>query len=285
MPYVKADPFDIQLADGQDFGTDVLQPLARLPLKYTPGQPSRWLNLGDGWLVVDRLDKVTTKHPRWEGTIQRVFNNEHPYESGPNHPSSPLNLSPETGLGEHVAFLYDESSKLLWLQRDRRVCGKLLFGDYLRSMVPVSFSLVIRLRTDALKRARKLKVVRAISFAYLTRDSNNPQGSLEKLLAKFSGYGAARIEIKLTPQRRGALDPSSKQLITDVAAEIEDDPEAIGKATVSGRMSDDDESDTIIDMIRDRMSLSTNIAANRTRDAGRLIGAVRGIWSANRDKV
>lgn len=285
MPQVKADPFDVQLANDQDFSTDVLQPLAKLPLIHMDGQPSRWMDLGDGWLVVDHLDRIGGKYPRWEGAIQRVFNNEHPNHSGPHRTTAPLKLDPADGLGEHVAFLYDEESKLLWLQRDRRVCGKLYFGDYLRALVPVSFSLVIRLRTDALKRARKLNAVRGLSFAYLTRDSNKPKGSIEKLLARFSGFGAARIEIKLTPVRGGTLDPSVKQVVADVASEIEDESDVIGKATVLGRMNEDDERDMFIDLLRDRAPMSFNIPANRTRDARRLIAAVREIWSDNRDKV
>lgn len=285
VPQVKADPFDVQLADGETFADDVLKPLAALPLAYVKGRPSRWQDLGDGWLVIDHLDQIGGKYPRWEGAIQRVFNTEHPYHSGPNRKSQPLALGADEGLGEHVAFLYDEETNLLWLQRDRRVCGKILFGDYLRELVPVSFSLVIRLRTDALKRARKLHKVRSFSFAYLTRDSNRPKGSIEQLLARFSGFGAARIEIKLTPERGGTLNPSVKEVVQDVASEIEEESDVIGKATITGRMDEDDERDTFIDMIRDRIPMSVNIPANRTRDARRLIAAVRDIWSANRNKV
>lgn len=285
MPQVKADPFDVQLANDENFATDVLQRLAALPLEYVEGQPSRWQDIGDGWLVMDHLERIGGKYPRWEGAIQRIFNTEHPYHSGPHRKSGPLALKDDEGLGEHVAFLYDEAANLLWLQRDRRVCGKLHFGDYLRDLAPVSFSLVIRLRTDALTRARRLREVRNLSFAYVTRDSNKPKGPIEKLLAKFSGFGAARIEIRLAPMRGGTLDPSVKQVVEDVASEIEDDPHAIGKATVVGRMDEEDERDTVIDMIRDRANMYFNIPANRTRDAKRLIAAVREIWSANRDKV
>ncbi|MDQ1446774.1 MAG: hypothetical protein QOI20_3238 [Acidimicrobiaceae bacterium] len=286
MPTVKADPFDVQMTDEQEFGLNVMEPLSGLPLDYEIGKPSRWQDLGDGWLVIDRLAQIAGKYPRWEGAIQRVFNTEHPNEAGPNHPTQPLQLAAEKGLGEHVAFLYDETSRLLWLQRDRRVCGKMHFTDYLRTMAAVSFSLAVRLRKDSVKRARKLRSVRRLEFAYLTQESHQAKGSLEELLAKFTGYGAARIEVTLTPVRGGTLNPSVKHLVDGLATEIDDKTGGVRKALVSGRMTaDEDEDDTLIDMLRDRTPMSTSVAANRTRSADRLIAAVRSIWSNNRSKV
>lgn len=244
----------------------------------------RWFDLGDGWLVLDRLDYTGGKLPRWEGAIQRTLIHEHPNRSGPKVGTNPLNLPDDEGLGSHVAFLYDVNAKLLWLQRDRSIVGRIYLGDYLRSMTNTTFSMVARLRTDSLKRARKMKTIRIIDFAYLTEGHQRPKGKLGRMLDKLSGYGAARIEIRLSPKRGDTLDPSAVDAVTDLLDAYEEDSERIGKAQIIGRQNPNLD-DEFIDLIRDRMQFGETIAAHRSRDADRLINAVRSVWSANRGRV
>lgn len=284
MPEVKADPYDIELENGKDFATDVLAVIQALPRQYEDGEPSRWWDIGDGWLLVDHLERKGGQYPRWEGTFLRVRNEDLPNRSGPRGITD-LDLDDDEGLGEHIAFLYDEKTNLLWFQRDKRIVGKLLCMDYLRKMSGTSFAHSMRLREDAVRRARRLKVVRRVELGYLTDDMRNATGPLAKGLRLLMGYGAARIDVILTPSRGGSLDPEVKDLVADLGEEVEQDTGRVDKAKIKGRYEEDEERDEVIDLLRDRLAMSVRISRERRRDPIRLIGAVREIWSENRTKV
>ena len=282
MPRISADPYDVVLADDADFVKSVLEPLDALPVNYVAGQPSRWHQYGDDWLAIDQLRRVGGTSPRWEGAIQRSFSNEHPYRSGPTAGTRPLGLPTGEGVAEYVAFLYDESSRLLWLQRQRRVVGKGYFTDYLRALTGVTFSIAHRLRDDSVKRARKLAKIRHYEMSYLTDELKNAKGSLANLIRSWSHYGAYKITVKLTPVRGGTLNANAKRLVDETGSEVEDG-DAIAKAVIAG--IDENDEDRIIDLIRDKEKFSTMIPVSRSQDPARLVGAVRRIWSENQAKV
>lgn len=275
---VSADPYDV-LMPKQNFSSDVLGVLDKMRLD------DRWQDLGDGWLCIDKLDYVGGSAPRWEGAIHRTWTLEHPHRSGPQFGVKPLNLPDGQGIAEHIGFLYDVKREILWLQRDRRICGKLFFGDYLRAMTATSFGLTLRTRQDGLKRLAGLHVFRSIELAFLTDELKKARTTgVSRWLRQAGSYGAARIEIKLTPLRRGTLDPSTKQVVEDLVATYSDNPDAVAKAKVKGRVDEDSEDD-FIDLVRDRDYLATRIPSDKSRTAVRMIEAVRKIWSDNRGKV
>jgi hypothetical protein len=266
------------LVDDADFAEEVMKPL--FAIKDT----QRWRQMADDWFSVDHLQRTAGATPRWVGAIQRSRSNEHPQKSGPTVGTSPLNLRDDEGVASHVAFLYDETKKLLWLQRDRSIIGKLDFSDYLRIMTNVSFGLTARLRDDSVARAKKLKRYRGIDFAFVQQTDAKAKSKLAKLLSSFGHYGAYRIEVSLTPVRGGTLNPDAREVVNSLAESIEADDGEVTKAHIKGRIDEDDE-DMLIDLIRDKQRFSIDIARARTRTAPRLMAAVERIWSDNRSRV
>lgn len=280
VPIVRADPYDVQVEGDEDFVKKVLQPLADIEVK------DRWEQMGDDWFCVDHLRSVRGTSPRWLGAIQRSFTYEHPLKSGPKVATESLGLENGTGVASHIAFLYDETEKLIWLQRDRNVIGKLSFTDYLRIKSSTTFAMVPRLRTDSVERARTLKHIRRFEFAYLSPADvlKRNRSPLTKLLSQFGTYGAYRIEVALIPSRGTTLDPDARELVAMVADAVDEGGDEIPKAQVKGRV-DENEDDTFIDLVRDKQKFAVEIRHERSRDAERLITAVSKIWSDNRRKV
>ena len=284
MPKVSADPYDVLVDDDHDFVEHVLKPVAALSMDYEDGEPSRWLDLGEGWLCMNDIKRVSggSARPRWEGSMQRINNKNLPGRASPRGRRE-LDIDDDEGLDRFIGFLYDEGAKLLWLQRDRAVCGKLLFMDYLNTKSGTAVWAAIRLRKDAIARAKKLKVIRSVDFAYLDEDTDGSKGPLEKKLDKFLKYGAGRIDVRISSERKGTLTPDAKELVREVVEELHN--EHIAKAQIKGRYEEDDEKDTVIDLLRDRAKLAISVAEDRRQDPVRLVGAVRDIWLEFRDKV
>lgn len=287
------DPFEVQVAKNIDFTDDLLKPVfaRKDDWEHRANGKGRWWEYTDGtWLFLQNLEEHTSKaagkrpaSTYWVGSACRARTDELPQQVT-KHGVSPLSIAIEDGgVLAHVAFLWEPERKLLWLQREREV-GRTALMAYLRSQSGVAAGAIPIFETDAPAQAMKMKDVKKIDVTYIVGNQDAKPKGFFKTLKQLEGYGAATIEIKITPSRGNYLDAGAREVVKDIAGEVIGKTGTVQKAQIWGDLSKEDEN-VLVDLLRERSDYSTEVDKDKTSDPERLMRAVRNVWIAHRDDI
>lgn len=284
MPKIYVDPFRMYVSETVQFGA-LLDQIELKSMDWPDrGEPrSRWGEYGSDWICIDNQNV----HPRLGivvGTAFRLRMDELALRGGA-HGIQELNLKDEEGLGEHVAFLWDSNTNLLWMQRDRWRMAIGVFCAHVRERTQQAVVADAVYRADTIKRVKKLAEVRKFEFRILTGENlKGKKSGLLKYLTSIGEYGGATVEIRISPRRGKALDPSAVSAVQDMVMMIETEPDSVAKATVVGRESSDG-GDVFLDLLRDRNEFAHEVPPARMRDPGKLMRAVKTVWETYKDQL
>lgn len=294
MPTVFADPYKFFVKNRgkaqPDLGEVVFQKLFDLSPTMPTGpaeqHSTRWVYTEDeGWLVCDELRSIAGKNPRWEGAIMRPKSKDLGYiVDADGKRALGDTLGPRASYSDrYVAFLFDCTTGLLWLQRAKGTVGRESFVDYLSERTNLPLGMKMLLRDDAIARAEQFDVLKTLKFSYY-RDSAGAH-ELEEFINVSDQLGHVKVNVTLSAPR-GQLGRSARRLLKRVTGLVRrDGDKTIKSASLEGAVEDIDEDWMPVDLFRDRNSFSKDLALERTREPAKLIEAVRWIWANNRENV
>lgn len=290
---MKVDPFAVQVAKEMDFTTNVLELIFAQRDDWenrATSKRGRWGEYSDGtWLFLQHLSKHSTRASGsspateyWLGSACRARTVDLPQQVTKDG-VSPLDIDDDGGVIEHVAFLWEPKRKILWLQREASV-GRTALAHYLRNQSGVTVGLVPIFKSDAPQQAKKMKEVKKIDVTYLVGEAKPKAKGFFKVVRELEEYGAARIEIKITPARGAYLDPSAREAVSEIADEVIANTRTVTKAKVWGDL-DKAAENVLVDLLKARSEFSTKVDTSKSKDPQRLMKAVKNIWVTHRDDI
>jgi hypothetical protein len=291
-----ANPFQVRVLREGNLTEILLDAFAKdvddFALRGTPASRWRKHNRSDvDWLALRHLRRSPDgdAKPYLVGTVFRLRLTDLQERAGIGG-FHELDLGALDGLGHNVAFLWDPSVRMLWLQHDPKEVGHGMFARYAKDMGGKGVVLTPVFVDKAIDLAKRLGVVKSLEFAFLTDRHLNPTGAKAwQTLNALDKYGAAVVEVKFKAKRDKVLDDDAMELaaqMADMVSEDEVNPETrrFRKAKVVGRLSPE-EGEMLLDLIDDRDKYNVEIPASKNRNAGELMDGMIKLWIAYRDQL
>lgn len=197
---------------------------------------------------------------RWEGDLTRIRMRQIPPKSSTLHPSVALDLSADEGLGEENAFIYDVSTRVLAIQRNRLGVGSAAFTEFFEQMGPapgiVLHPIMPRREVDAL--LKKLESIRRINVRVAGMGNaqalKDVDGDVHHLTALAEALGAPSVELVFSMQYARGTMPVGKvrQFFRTLFRLDKENQLQLQKAEIAGK-DDADAKSEILDLLEARM--------------------------------
>ena len=233
----------------------VLQTLQGTPIAHRNQQVS------DYYL---RLQTVASRRTQWHGDVVRIRMDYVPNKASLAGSLTPIALAANEGVGEETAFLYDEPTQTLVLQRHKPGASPSAFAAYFEAASGIH-PIILHpcLQSSALERLAKLTKPRKlrIRIAPLNQlDAFKGHGlSLETLANLSNQFKSPTLEVSISMgHSRGSLEPraisSTVKALLGIRAKSE---EVIRTLQISGR-TEDLEAD-FIDLLAERIQETVDL--------------------------
>jgi hypothetical protein len=246
---IKIDFYQIQIENQNVNFSNIIEQVAQ-----TANDSTRNEDKGEGVLL--RLQELNRRKELkiWQGEMIRIRMNDLPLKINVDGKVDDLDLDEDEGIGDETAFLFDESTNILVIQRNRNAVTASSFAWYFGKKSGEQIGLLPLMNDTALKRMAQMSEHRRLEIALAKpqqfkefADKNLATGALTGLMKYFES-----LSLHLTVSM-GRSDGSLAQVVSFAKflyTWAQSNPDEVKSITVSGTS---DEGSEIIDLLADRL--------------------------------